>query len=289
VEITLDRVGMLTEDVNATIEFYSQMLGMRVVGRSSPESKNEGVLLVERRGTPVLAVEVVGPPFLPWAEGIYARSGPVRDHLGFLSRDLNLLHTNVTEVGVEIEWESRQEDQINEFTFRDARGIVVRCIRATDVPDPPKPPVVKHSSGELAFHLHHVSIVSDELASHESFYHRVLGLKTVFDLKREGIVFLADPTSIARQGREAPCVEIIAPPGLWERERDFLEQHGPGIDHISFFVPDVDAAYEELRAKGALFHVDPVDFEGTRLAFFKDPNGLDIEIEQPYLPQVFDL
>jgi len=173
------------------------------------------------------------------------------------------------------------------FGIRHASGIIVQlfqflepCILMEGQPR-------RSLESELTYSLHHVSIVTDDMLSLEQFYQEVLGLQTILDLKKKGIVFMADPASISAKGRDTPSIEIIAPPGFWEREREFLERCGSGIDHLSFLVLDVDSAYEELRGKGALFHVTPNDFGSTRLAFFKDSDGLDIEIELPNLIHMF--
>jgi catechol 2,3-dioxygenase-like lactoylglutathione lyase family enzyme len=63
-----------------------------------------------------------------------------------------------------------------------------------------------------------------------------------------------------------------------EWEHVFLEKHGPGINYISFEVSDVDAAYEMLISKGVSFHVRPYDYMGTRVAWCRDPAGVDIEL-----------
>ena len=51
-----------------------------------------------------------------------------------------------------------------------------------------------------------------------------------------------------------------------------------GYDHIGFEIEDVDKAYNELTEKGFAFTVAPVDFENSRIAFFKGPDNLTIEI-----------
>jgi len=53
-----------------------------------------------------------------------------------------------------------------------------------------------------------------------------------------------------------------------------LAQNPPGIDHISFAVEDVDAIYNDLKAKGVAFQGEPADQEwGARLVGLKDPDG----------------
>ncbi len=53
-----------------------------------------------------------------------------------------------------------------------------------------------------------------------------------------------------------------------------LAQNPPGLDHISFVVEDVDAMYNDLKAKGVQFQSEPADQEwGARLVGLKDPDG----------------
>ena len=51
-----------------------------------------------------------------------------------------------------------------------------------------------------------------------------------------------------------------------------------GYDHIGLQVDDVDSLYEELKEKGIHFVVPPTDFEKLRIAFFKGPDNITIEI-----------
>ena len=53
-----------------------------------------------------------------------------------------------------------------------------------------------------------------------------------------------------------------------------------GYDHLGLEVDDVDKAYEELTAKGYTFTIPPRDFDQWRIAFFKGPDNITIEILQ---------
>ncbi len=54
-----------------------------------------------------------------------------------------------------------------------------------------------------------------------------------------------------------------------------------GVEHIGLVVDDVDAACEELRAKGAEIAIGPLTRDvGTRLAFIRGPEGVMVEIVQ---------
>ncbi len=133
----------------------------------------------------------------------------------------------------------------------------------------------------MKFELHHVDILTDDMMKSLAFYQEKLGMQTVHENRPEGYIFLADPELVADKSREAPLLEIMGPPGLREREQAFINRHGPGIDHLCFVVDDVDEAHEELVSKGVAFDVEPMDYEGNRIAFFKDPNGVDLELMLP--------
>ncbi|MCX5733157.1 MAG: VOC family protein [candidate division NC10 bacterium] len=61
-----------------------------------------------------------------------------------------------------------------------------------------------------------------------------------------------------------------------------------GIHHIGIKTSDLEAAYRDLKAKGAEFLVEPFSpVAGIRLAFLRDPNGAVLEIAERD-PQVFD-
>lgn len=54
-----------------------------------------------------------------------------------------------------------------------------------------------------------------------------------------------------------------------------------GLEHIGFTVDDVDAACDELRAKGAEIAIGPLTRSpGLRLAFVRGPEGIMVELVQ---------
>lgn len=54
-----------------------------------------------------------------------------------------------------------------------------------------------------------------------------------------------------------------------------------GLDHLSFNVPNVDAACERLRAMGIAIEREPRDYEwGARAACLRDPDGTCIWLLQ---------
>ena len=53
-----------------------------------------------------------------------------------------------------------------------------------------------------------------------------------------------------------------------------------GFDHIGLEVDDVDAAFEDLTGRGFKFFMPPTDIPNLRIAFFKGPEDITIELVQ---------
>ena len=60
------------------------------------------------------------------------------------------------------------------------------------------------------------------------------------------------------------------------------DAHQPryGYDHIGLTVEDVDTAHKELTRQGISFFMPPTDIPGLRIAFFKGPDGITVELLQ---------
>jgi catechol 2,3-dioxygenase-like lactoylglutathione lyase family enzyme len=60
-----------------------------------------------------------------------------------------------------------------------------------------------------------------------------------------------------------------------------LDPPREGEPSIEFSVPDLDAAYRELAAKGVKFTKEPEDLKwGARRALFQDPDGNTIQLTE---------
>ena len=53
-----------------------------------------------------------------------------------------------------------------------------------------------------------------------------------------------------------------------------------GLRHIAFWVEDLDAVVTQLKARGVSFYREPGP--GQNVAFFKDPEGVDIELMEQH-------
>ncbi len=50
-------------------------------------------------------------------------------------------------------------------------------------------------------------------------------------------------------------------------------------DHITFSVDDIETTVTQIKERGFVFHVEPIQLEGgMKLASFEDPNGVLIEL-----------
>ena len=116
---------------------------------------------------------------------------------------------------------------------------------------------------------HHVALCTPNFEQICRFYIDTLGLRQVGSFSGRNIIFVdAGPMTI----------EII------ERNEP-MDSARQGWVHFAFEVADIDAAYAELTGKGIKFHIEPKLFPETnpavRLAFFKDPDGNELELVQP--------
>jgi catechol 2,3-dioxygenase-like lactoylglutathione lyase family enzyme len=57
----------------------------------------------------------------------------------------------------------------------------------------------------------------------------------------------------------------------------------PINDHLTFSVDNIEDTTTELKGKGVVFNLEPIQLEGgIKVAFFKDPEGVQIElVEHP--------
>ena len=105
-----------------------------------------------------------------------------------------------------------------------------------------------------------------------AFYRKVMGLRQIDRgrMKAGGIfVQLRDP-------RSRQMLEL----NYYPRGTKYYERFKSGseLDHLAFWVRDVDTKYGELLTSGATKAVEPFSEDGYRLAFVKDPDGIWIEL-----------
>lgn len=122
--------------------------------------------------------------------------------------------------------------------------------------------------------VHHIAIIASDYESSKRFYQDVLGATL------EAEYFRTERDSwmgkLAVNGHY--LIELFSFPDTPPR------RSGPealGLRHLAFEVDDVPAAHAELRHKGVEceeLRVDPNN--GKAMFFFRDPDGLPLEIYQ---------
>jgi catechol 2,3-dioxygenase-like lactoylglutathione lyase family enzyme len=263
-------IHQLVPSIAATSHFYSERMGMRPTDDGRPGAP---LTLGDGQGGYGLRLVLAERPQNGWQADWLARHGPGIDHVGYAVESPDDCLPALEAAGARV----IERAAGRRIVFQDPTGAHVVLFEAGGRARPKSAPVTAPA-------LHHAAIVGSTLADLSAFYATTLGLTNAYQHGEAGggFAFLADSGVMATPGREGPILEIVGPPGLWTLETDHLDRHGPGLYHLCFAVPDVDGAYAELRAKGHAFVIEPLDNDSNnRLAFFRDPNGIVIELMLP--------
>ena len=125
----------------------------------------------------------------------------------------------------------------------------------------------------MAYRFHHVHIICKNLDNMIRFFTEVLDAKLI-GLKKFGT---ADGASLDVQGT---TVNLRV-----RREDEELVGDASrtryGYDHIGLEVDDLEAAFKDLQAQGFSFFMPPTDIPDLKIAFFKGPEEITIELVQP--------
>jgi catechol 2,3-dioxygenase-like lactoylglutathione lyase family enzyme len=124
----------------------------------------------------------------------------------------------------------------------------------------------------MTYRFHHVHIICRDLEKMISFFthtlHASLIRRQKFGTADGASLDLAGVTVNLRVARED------------ERIAGDASQSSYGFDHVGLEVDDIDAAHEELSSQGFYFFTPPRDIPGLRIAFFKGPEDITIELVQ---------
>ena len=125
----------------------------------------------------------------------------------------------------------------------------------------------------MPYRFHHVHIICKDLEKMIGFFSEVLAARLI-DRRKFGT---ADGASLDLDGttvnlRVAREDETIAGDASQSRF---------GFDHIGLEVEDIRSAYEDLMAQGYSFFMPPKEIPHMKIAFFKGPEDITIELCQP--------
>lgn len=122
--------------------------------------------------------------------------------------------------------------------------------------------------------INHVAIICSDYPRSKRFYTELLGLKVIAENYREA----RDSYKLDLALSDGSQVELFSFPDAPERP-SFPEAQG--LRHLAFQVDDVEHVKEYLEARE--IEVEPIrvdEFTGKAFTFFKDPDGLPLEVYQ---------
>ena len=124
----------------------------------------------------------------------------------------------------------------------------------------------------MAYRFHHLHIICKDLEKMITFFTAVLGAGLVARQK----FGTADGASLDLHGT---TINLRV-----SREDDQLfgdaSQSRYGYDHIGLEVEDIETAFNDLTAQGFTFPVPPREIPNLKIAFFKGPEDITIELVQ---------
>jgi len=137
--------------------------------------------------------------------------------------------------------------------------------------------------------LHHICIVVHDLERAVAYYEK-LGVGPWFDYpKGSAYVEFDVPNRAASDAMRYKCVDLdnvqiqlCQPSELDSPQRRFLDEHGEGVYHLGFEVPDRDAAEATARALGLGVTARGKRADGSGFAYFdtRAEAGVVLEIRK---------
>ena len=141
--------------------------------------------------------------------------------------------------------------------------------------------------------LHHVGLTVRDLERSIAFYSQLFDLEEIARVQMEGPMVA---TNLDVPGAEISVVLLKGENSILE----FIEYNAPddgvawdrrnvdiGAAHVCFAVDDVEAFQAKLEATGYKLNGPPNDpipdgpAKGSRFAYFRDPDGITVEVLQP--------
>ena len=120
---------------------------------------------------------------------------------------------------------------------------------------------------------HHIAIIASDWEKTREFYVEKLGFELIREAYRPQI---GDYLRMIRQGDTT--IEVFIKPQYPER---VTNPEAKGLRHLAFRVDDAEAAVRWLTERG--IETEPIREDlvnGGRFTFFKDPDGLPLEIHE---------
>lgn len=124
--------------------------------------------------------------------------------------------------------------------------------------------------------IDHIGIAVHSIDACLPFYERALGLScyAIEDVPDRQV-----RTAFFHVGHGETRIEISEPMTSESPLRDYLEEHGEGLQYIAFRVPDTDDALDQVRDSGDVVLLDQLSHRGS--------DARDIAFVRPQVPGGF--
>jgi catechol 2,3-dioxygenase-like lactoylglutathione lyase family enzyme len=130
----------------------------------------------------------------------------------------------------------------------------------------------------MEFKFDHVHLLCRDVDGMVDFFERIFGAKRIsynpdFKGSASAVIRLGDMRIFVRGLRPDETPAAIAPDSV------------QGLDHFGIGVDDVEEAAKWLKARGAVYSVEPrpTGMGGRMISYIRGPENIDIEIVGPYV------
>jgi len=130
----------------------------------------------------------------------------------------------------------------------------------------------------MEFKFDHVHLLCRDVDGMVAFFQRIFGAERIsynpdFKGSASAVIRLGDMRIFVRGLRPGETPEAIAPNNV------------QGLDHFGIGVDDVEEAAKWLKARGAVYSVEPrpTGMGGRMISYIRGPENIDIEIVGPYV------
>jgi len=130
----------------------------------------------------------------------------------------------------------------------------------------------------MEFKFDHVHLLCRDVDGMVAFFQRIFGAERIsynpdFKGSASAVIRLGDMRIFVRGLRPGETPEAIAPNNV------------QGLDHFGIGVDDVEEAAKWLKARGAVYSVEPrpTGMGGRMISYIRGPENIDIEIIGPYV------
>lgn len=122
--------------------------------------------------------------------------------------------------------------------------------------------------------LHHIAIIASDITVSKHFYTQILGFDILSETYREA----RDSWKIDLALKGDYLIELFS---FAQAPARVDSPEARGLRHLAFSVADIEATVAELSARGVdVEAIRQDELTGAFYTFFKDPDGLPIELVQ---------